>query len=245
MLLEVTRARPPGERGSACYRGQDASSPSPSVGKTPYVRFDLNDSSVPHTHVRRQLVLIADTHTVRVVDGPTAVATHTRTWGRGEQIEDPVHTAALVAEKRAAHQHSSTNRLQHAAPHSRDFLMRAADRGQNLGSITYQLSRLLAQYGAELDVALAEANTRGIVHPPSWRQLLDQRRAELDRPAPLTAEVPQAAPARRGRPPARPRALRRAAAAPRRGGRPMGTTDIELRKRALALGLRGLLACWD
>ena len=26
-----------------------------SVGKTPYVRFDLNDYSVPHTHVRRVL----------------------------------------------------------------------------------------------------------------------------------------------------------------------------------------------
>ena len=25
------------------------------VGKTPYVRFDLNDYSVPHTHVRRML----------------------------------------------------------------------------------------------------------------------------------------------------------------------------------------------
>lgn len=163
-----------------------------SVGKTPYVRFDLNDYSVPHTHVRRQLLVIADTHTVRIVDGPAVVATHARTWGRGEQIEDPAHTAALVAEKRAAHQHSSTNRLQHAAPHCRDFLMRAADRGQNLGSITYQLVRLLAQYGAaELDAALADANTRGIVHPPSVRQLLDQRRAELGRPAPLTADVPQ------------------------------------------------------
>ncbi len=70
--------------------------------------------------------------------------------------------------------------------------MRCADRGQNLGSITFQLSRLLGQYGAaELDVALADANTRGIVHPPSVRQLLEQRRAEAGRPAALSAEVPQ------------------------------------------------------
>ena len=162
------------------------------VGKTPYVRFDLNDYSVPHTHVRRQLVVLADTHHVRVVDGPDVVAEHARSWSRGEQIEDPAHIAALVAEKRAAHQHSSTDRLQHAAPHSRAFLMRAADRGQNLGSITYQLGRLLAQYGAaELDAALADANTRGLVHPPSVRQLLEQHRAALGRPAPLTAQVPQ------------------------------------------------------
>jgi hypothetical protein len=30
------------------------------VGKTPYVRFDLNDYSVPHTHVRRTLTVLAD-----------------------------------------------------------------------------------------------------------------------------------------------------------------------------------------
>ena len=41
------------------------------VGKTPYVRFDLNDYSVPHTHVRRQLAVLADLETVRVVDAAT------------------------------------------------------------------------------------------------------------------------------------------------------------------------------
>ncbi len=163
-----------------------------SVGKTPYVRFDLNDYSVPHTHVRRQLVVLADTRTVRIVDGPTVVATHARNWGRDERVEDAAHIATLVAEKRAASQHSSTDRLQHAAPQSRDFLMRCADRGQNLGNITYQLIRLLAQYGAaELDVALADANARGLVHPPSVRQLLEQRRALAGRPVALSAEVPQ------------------------------------------------------
>jgi hypothetical protein len=30
------------------------------AGKTPYVRFDLNDYSIPHTHVRRPLTVLAD-----------------------------------------------------------------------------------------------------------------------------------------------------------------------------------------
>ncbi len=42
------------------------------VGKTPYVRFDLNDYSVPHTHVRRMLTVLADPHEVRIVDGAAA-----------------------------------------------------------------------------------------------------------------------------------------------------------------------------
>ena len=29
------------------------------AGKTPYVRFDLNDYSIPHTHVRRTLTVVA------------------------------------------------------------------------------------------------------------------------------------------------------------------------------------------
>lgn len=103
------------------------------VGKTPYVRFDLNDYSVPHTHVRRQLAVVADVHTVRIVDGAELVATHARTWDRGQRVEDPAHVAALVAEKREAHKHRGMDRLQHAAPHSIDFLLRCAERGQNLG----------------------------------------------------------------------------------------------------------------
>jgi hypothetical protein len=38
------------------------------AGKTPYVRFDLNDYSVPHTHVQRTLTVLADPHKLRVVE---------------------------------------------------------------------------------------------------------------------------------------------------------------------------------
>ncbi len=40
-----------------------------SVGKTPYVRFDLNDYSVPHTQVQRTLTVSASLTHVRVLDG--------------------------------------------------------------------------------------------------------------------------------------------------------------------------------
>ncbi|HSQ73348.1 MAG TPA: IS21 family transposase, partial [Rubrivivax sp.] len=46
------------------------------VGKTPYVRFDLNDYSVPHTHVRRTLAVLADEHTVRILEGADDLARH-------------------------------------------------------------------------------------------------------------------------------------------------------------------------
>jgi hypothetical protein len=51
-----------------------------SVGKTPYVRFDLNDYSVPHTHVRRILTVLADPHEVRIADGADVLARHRRSY---------------------------------------------------------------------------------------------------------------------------------------------------------------------
>jgi hypothetical protein len=48
------------------------------VNKTPYVRFDLNDYTIPHTHVRRTLTVRADPHQVRILAGADLLATHVR-----------------------------------------------------------------------------------------------------------------------------------------------------------------------
>ena len=78
------------------------------VGKTPYVRFDLNDYSVPHNRVRRTLSVLADPHEVRIVDGAEVLACHRRSYDKGAQIEDTAHVQALVEQKRAARQHRAT-----------------------------------------------------------------------------------------------------------------------------------------
>jgi hypothetical protein len=57
------------------------------VGKTPYVRFDTNDYSVPHTHVRRTLTVLADEQWVRVLDGSHRTGRHRRCWDSHVQIE--------------------------------------------------------------------------------------------------------------------------------------------------------------
>src|SRR5213075_1591266 len=44
-----------------------------SSGKTPYVRFDLNDYSIPHELVGRPLTLIATESDVRIADPTGAV----------------------------------------------------------------------------------------------------------------------------------------------------------------------------
>src|SRR5439155_8893283 len=47
-------------------------------GKTPYVRFDRNSYSIPHTHVRRPLTLLASATTVRLIAGTEEIARHHR-----------------------------------------------------------------------------------------------------------------------------------------------------------------------
>ena len=151
-----------------------------SVGKTPYVRFDLNDYSVPHTHVRRMLTVLADTHEVRIVDGAEVLAVHRRSYDKGAQIEAAAHVQALVEQKRAARQHRATDRLAHAVPASQTLLARAAERGSNLGAITAALIRLLDRNSA---ADLQACHHRGA----GARCAASQRRASGPRASPRTA----------------------------------------------------------
>ncbi|XYH95547.1 Mu transposase domain-containing protein [Sorangium sp. So ce1128] len=125
------------------------------VGKTPYARFDLNDYSVPHDRTRRTLVVLADLDQVRIADGNEIVATHVRSWDRGQQIEQPEHLQRLVDEKRRAREHRGLDRLARAARSSQAFLRIVAERGDNIGSAIARLLQLLDAVGAaELEEAL-------------------------------------------------------------------------------------------
>ena len=146
------------------------------VGKTPYVRFDHNDYTVPHTHAQRTLTVLADPDRLRIVEGQAIVASHPRSYNKGEQIEDPAHLQALVDWKRQARRHRATDRLTQAAPASRTLLVRAAERGSNLGSITASLVQLLERYGAsQLDAAILEALERDVPHPNAVRLALERQ----------------------------------------------------------------------
>jgi transposase len=162
-----------------------------SVGKTPYVRFDLNDYTVPHTHVRRILTVLADPHEVRIADGADILARHPRSYDKGAQIEEPAHIQGLVDDKRAARQHSANDRLALAAPASQTLLMRAAERGANLGAITAALARLLERYGAAaLQDAILEALVRDVPHPNAVRLALERQREQIGGEPPVAIVMP-------------------------------------------------------
>ena len=161
------------------------------VGKTPYVRFDLNDYSVPHDHVRRALTVLADPDEVRIIDGAEVLACHRRSYDKGAQIEVTAHIQKLVEQKRAARQHRARDRLTQAASASQTLLIRAAERGANLGAITAGLLRLLDRYdAAALQAAILEALERDVPHPNAVRFALERQREQQGDAPPIAIVLP-------------------------------------------------------
>jgi transposase len=145
-------------------------------GKTPYVRFDRNDYSIPHTLVRKPLTLVATDTLIRVLDGTTEVARHQRSWNTRQQIEDRSHLDALAEEKRKAREHRGRNRLVASCASAHAFLVQVARHGGHLGGTTTRLLHLLDRYGAaELDAAIGEAHERNAFAAQSVAHILDQR----------------------------------------------------------------------
>jgi hypothetical protein len=161
-------------------------------GKTPYVRFDLNDYSVPHTLVRKPLTLVASEAVVRLLDGDKEVARHSRSWDKGQIVEDPKHIAELARAKRHAHEVRGRDLLSTVCKNARPMAVALARRGDPLGPHTARLLRLLDRYGAaELDRALADALARGALGADAVAQVLDQRARKRRRPPALEPLLPE------------------------------------------------------
>ena len=160
------------------------------VGKTPYLRFDTNDYSVPPGYVRKTLVVLASPTELRVIDQSTEVTRHERSYDRGARIEKPEHLAELRLQKRRARRGTALSRLVHAAPAVRKLLRAMAEQGANLGNITQQLVRLLDRHPArDLERAVSEALVRGTPHLGAVRHLLDEARRKRGAPPPITSHL--------------------------------------------------------
>ena len=164
------------------------------VGKTPYVRFDLNDYSVPHTHAERSLTVLATEDRVRIVDPDVPLdkplADHRRSYDRDQRIEQPEHLRALVEDKRRAHQSRGFDRLFSATPSARLMMERLADRGANLGAATSGLLQLLDRVGADLlERALAEVVAKDQLTLRALHHEVDRLRYEAGLDPALTVPV--------------------------------------------------------
>jgi transposase len=153
-----------------------------STYKTIYVRFDLNDYSIPPGSVGRPLSLVASETTLRILDGSVEVARHARCYDRHRRIDDPAHVEALLAEKQRAQGSTPNARLLGAVPAAEAFLEASFRRGESIASVTQKLLLLLDDYGAEeLRDAVEEALAHGTPRVGSIAFILGKRRRAAQR----------------------------------------------------------------
>ncbi len=162
-----------------------------SSGKTPYVRFDRNAYSIPHTHVRRPLTLLANATTVRVLDGMEEIARHARSYDTGQTIEQEAHVAGLIAATRQTNPSSARDRLRLAVPALATLFERLAARGESLRVHTARLLALLDDYGPqELAAAVARALETDALGAGTIAHLLEQHRRQRHQKPPMRLVLP-------------------------------------------------------
>jgi transposase len=160
-------------------------------GKTPYVHFDRNSYSLPHTHVRRPITLLASATTVRLVAGAEEIARHTRSYDTGQTIEDLTHLEGLLAATRQANPSSGRDRLRVAVPLIATLLERLAARGESLRAHTARLLALLDDYGPqELTAAVADALARDALGASAITHILETRRRQRGQKPPIPLALP-------------------------------------------------------
>jgi transposase len=159
--------------------------------KTPYIRFDSNDYSIPHQHVQKPLTVMADLAQVHILDGVEVIAEHDRSFDKGQQVEDEDHINALWLAKTHARLHRGQDRLSAASDHVPALLQQSIERGHVLKTTVRLLNQLLDDYGrAELHCALNEALKQQSPYPQAVQQILERRRDEQNKPPPLAVAVP-------------------------------------------------------
>ncbi|MGH8263930.1 MAG: IS21 family transposase [Steroidobacteraceae bacterium] len=160
-------------------------------GKTPYVRFDRNHYSIPHTHIRRPLTLVASPTTVRVITGTEEIARHPRSYDTGQVIEQEAHVAGLIKATRQANPSSARDRLRLAVPAVATLLERLAARGESLRFHVARLLALLDDYGPqELAAAMARALERDALGAGAIAHILETRRRQRGLKPPLPIALP-------------------------------------------------------
>jgi transposase len=162
------------------------------VGKTPYVRFDLNDYSIPHTHVRRTFTVVADPARVRVLDGVTVLASHRRSYACGAQIDDVAHIRRWSIATRS----TTAPRRRPAGPCRAGGHAAAASRrrarpqpGLDHGGLVEAARSLRRAVAA----AVIEALTRDVPHPNAVRLVLERAREQRHELPPVVAQLSERA----------------------------------------------------
>jgi transposase len=162
-----------------------------SARKQPYVRFDRNRYSIPHTHAQRPLTLLASPTTVRVLAGTEEITRHPRSYDTGDVVEQEAHVAGLIDATRQANPSSARDRLRLAVPTVAPLLERLAARGESLRVHVKRLLSLLDDYGPqELTAAIERALEHDALGAGAIAHILETRRRQRGLKPPMPMALP-------------------------------------------------------
>ena len=161
-------------------------------GKTPYLRFDLNNYSIPPKFVGKMLTIEADESQVRILEQDQEVAIHPRSFDKGHKIEIKAHIDELLERKPRAKMPKGRDRILAAVPEADAWFKEVAKLGQSsIGGSVSRLLTLLDQYGQEgLQIAIIEAIKDGIYKPYGIESILLRNRRLQKSNVPTSISLP-------------------------------------------------------
>jgi transposase len=162
-----------------------------SSGKTPYIRFDCNDYSIPHDWVGKPLTLVASQTQVRILNNVEVLATHIRSYEKMQIIEDQEHINNLAAKKRAASELRGRDRLRTLCSNANKFIETICLRGESIRHQTTRLNKLLDLYGAmALNEARQESMDRRAYSADAVNYLIEVKRKKKNEKPTLPIPLP-------------------------------------------------------
>lgn len=160
-----------------------------------FVRYDRNDYSAPCEWVGKPLTLVASEARIRLLDGTTELASHERSYGKGERISDPKHFASIRDQRPLAKTRTRRGEFIELIPEAGKFFEKIIDEGRSTGNQTTLLYQYLKTYGKDMvRRAIATAVGRGKCHATYVGQILvtiDRKRKDLPPPPVLVPDHPQ------------------------------------------------------
>lgn len=160
------------------------------VDTTAFVRFGTNLYSVPPRYARETVTLVASDTEVRLLHGQDVVATHERSWGKHQRVEDHEHRRELLEQKRAGRIPKTRDRLLAEIPGIDALYTRWVDVGRNVGLMTARTGKLLELYGADvLAKAVADVLASGLHDPGALALRCEQARRKAGAPMPIVLEL--------------------------------------------------------
>lgn len=163
-----------------------------SIGKTPYVRFDRNDYSVPHRYVHTVVTVFASEESVCIVFGTVTIGNHVRRYTKGKRYDNHEHIKALREWKRLASNDDSIDDLVRCiGPSVNDLFDGMSEQDYSILDAKRSLYKLLEMYGAsELTTTITEALRQGEYAVSYIRERLESRRAQTGKAALLPLVLP-------------------------------------------------------